>query len=192
MRFRNVIFGFILMTGVALAQAPSPTAKLPSAELDLPWSVSAQYMAPTNDWGSNWNFHGVQFDAVRTLSKHWSLDAEFDFARDGGYHDATDFGYRFGPRFNIISGHRITPFAEFLVGGAHLHAVNTRYAGPGTFTGTSSWNGFSFLTGGGVDIRLTRRFGLRGQAGVASVPYGIHKTDRDYWGQYSGGGYFRF
>ena len=55
--------------------------------------------------------------------------------------------YLIGPRIPIVTFHRITPYGKFLVG-----------LGAGSFlTGTT----FVLDYGGGVDVRLTRRFTLR-------------------------------
>ncbi|MFZ0214025.1 MAG: outer membrane beta-barrel protein [Candidatus Acidiferrales bacterium] len=64
----------------------------------------------------------------------------------------------FGPRVFL---HRrflpVTPFAEFFVGGSRL---DLNVTGPGPASKYSE-NGFSYKTGGGFDIPLTRHWSLR-------------------------------
>lgn len=64
----------------------------------------------------------------------------------------------FGPRFFLHRKHLpVTPFAEFFAGGARLD-FNVTTSGTTT---KYSQNGFSFKTGGGFDIPLTRRWTFR-------------------------------
>jgi hypothetical protein len=65
--------------------------------------------------------------------------------------------YTFGPRFSYRRWNRLTPFAQFVVGGAHANTTN------GGFLGAN--NAFAFGGGAGGDLGLDRagRFALRGQ-----------------------------
>ncbi len=54
-----------------------------------------------------------------------------------------------GPRLNLRKFDYFVPFAEFLLGGAHV--------GP-PMTGADSQTAFALLAGGGVDVALTRNF----------------------------------
>jgi outer membrane protein OmpA-like peptidoglycan-associated protein len=54
-----------------------------------------------------------------------------------------------GPRLNLRKFDYFIPFAEFLLGGAHV--------GP-PMTGADSQSAFALLAGGGVDVALTRNF----------------------------------
>jgi outer membrane protein OmpA-like peptidoglycan-associated protein/opacity protein-like surface antigen len=64
--------------------------------------------------------------------------------------------YMAGPRVSFHKK-RLTPFAQFLAGGAH---GGDSYFPSGT-TYTTTANSFAFAAGGGLDVRLTRRFALR-------------------------------
>jgi Outer membrane protein beta-barrel domain len=59
--------------------------------------------------------------------------------------------YMFGPRFNWRRS-RLTPYAQFLFGGAYA------WSGP---TYTTTQNAFATAAGGGVDYRLTNRLSLK-------------------------------
>jgi outer membrane protein OmpA-like peptidoglycan-associated protein len=61
-----------------------------------------------------------------------------------------------GPRVSWRHG-RFTPFAEFLLGGVR----GTGSYFPTATSSSSSASGFSYSTGGGLDVRLTERFGIR-------------------------------
>jgi opacity protein-like surface antigen len=61
------------------------------------------------------------------------------------------FTYLFGPRFSYRSHSRVTPFAQVLLGGAHIAA------------GGGSANGFGYSAGGGLDFAITRRLAFRPQ-----------------------------
>jgi hypothetical protein len=187
---RIIVLGLMIaFVASCLAQEPSAAGKMPRSNgLETSWMLSAQYLKSTDDWGPNWHFNGVLIDFTHDIAKRWAITGELDLNKANG-HDATDIGYRIGPRFNLTTRHRIVPFVQFLLGGAHMHAVNTRYALPNI---DSTWDGFSWLGGGGVDVRVSHHFGMRGQIGVASVPFGIHVVDRDYWPQYSGGVTYRW
>ncbi|WP_148210186.1 porin family protein [Candidatus Korobacter versatilis] len=188
MRWISAFCGILFLTTLAIAQAPTPTGKLPNAGAnnETPWMFSAQYVKPTNDWGPNNHFNGMLLDVTRSFSPRWGITGEFDWSKSNG-HDGNQLGYRVGPRVNLITGHKVVPFAQFLLGGAHLHETGTRASGV-----DSNWNGVSWLGGGGVDILLTPHFGIRGQIDITSVPFGTHLTDRDYWPQYGGGVTYRW
>jgi hypothetical protein len=65
-----------------------------------------------------------------------------------------------GPQFSASRG-RVTPFARFLLGDTHMSTAIDSLPNYITFT---SNNSFTFGGGGGVDVRVSRRFALRGQA----------------------------
>jgi opacity protein-like surface antigen len=55
--------------------------------------------------------------------------------------------FLFGPKIEVRTG-KFTPFAQFLVGGAHV-------------TGSGGSSSFAWAAGGGVDMNLTHRFSIR-------------------------------
>jgi len=98
------------------------------------------------------------------------LGAVADF---GGYHwsqdgaDATAVTYLFGPKVAFRHG-PITPFAQVLLGGAHLSGseacvsdVRVRRQGGIFGCGSGSDDSFSMAIGGGVDWNATSHIGIR-------------------------------
>lgn len=81
----------------------------------------------------------------------------------GGYH-ASPFNnslntvtYLFGPRFSYRRSSRITPFAQVLVGGAHLSGAG------------NSTNSFAVGAGGGFDFGVSQRLALRTQVDYIGI-----------------------
>ena len=82
------------------------------------------------------------------------------FLGDFGAYHASPFGsslntYTFlaGPRFSARNRSRITPFAQALIGGAHLTAGGS----------SGSVTPFAIGGGGGIDVRMTEHLALRPQ-----------------------------
>jgi outer membrane immunogenic protein len=65
--------------------------------------------------------------------------------------------YLAGPRYTWTRAHRVAPFAQALVGGAHASGA----LAPGSSGLPGSSNAFAMTAGGGLDIGLTRRIALR-------------------------------
>jgi hypothetical protein len=79
---------------------------------------------------------------------------------DLGVYHASPFGsslntYTFlvGPRFSARNRSRITPFAQALIGGAHLTAGSS----------SGSVTPFAIGAGGGIDVQMTKHLALRPQ-----------------------------
>jgi peptidoglycan-associated lipoprotein len=118
--------------------------------------ISLGYSYLREGFSNGINAQGGNLSATGYVN-HW-LGITGDF---GAYH-ASPFGvsantYTFlvGPRFAYRSQDRVMPFAQVLVGGAHLTA--------GGFGVSGSTSGFAWSTGGGVDLGITRRLALRPQ-----------------------------
>jgi len=83
----------------------------------------------------------------------------------GGYHaspggvSVNTYTYLFGPRINFRNPTRITPFAQFLVGAAHLTAGN----------GGGSTTDFSYSFGGGVDLPVLPHLAVRPQVDYVGI-----------------------
>jgi opacity protein-like surface antigen len=104
------------------------------------------------------NLHGGSA-SIAYNANHW-LSGVADF---GGYHsndilgtgvDGTLSTYLFGPRVSFHRDSRITPFGQILFGVAHIGGSN------GLAFSTSN-NSFAMTVGGGVDIKVSRRFSIR-------------------------------
>ena len=107
------------------------------------------------------NMNGLSGEFATGLGHGFSVVADL-----GGDHQSSVTGsglslwlvdYLFGPRLSYRRAKRWTPFAQFLVGGAH--GSGTLF---GTTAGTSgSANGFALSTGGGLDWNATRHVSVR-------------------------------
>ena len=127
---------------------------------------------PTGDMAVSYSFlregvsNGINANGG-TISGAFMLKPWLGLTGDfSGFHatpfggSANTFAYQGGPRFYLRSHSRVTPFAEVLLGGAHVYGNG------------GSANGFAFSIGGGVDVGLTKRLALRPQ-----VDYlGIHSS----------------
>ena len=67
------------------------------------------------------------------------------------------FSYLFGPRFTLRKSDRWQPFGEVLLGGAHA----TGTFEPSFSGGSGSFNSFSLVAGGGLDIHIMRHIDIR-------------------------------
>jgi outer membrane immunogenic protein len=71
--------------------------------------------------------------------------------------DLTLTSFLAGPRYTWTRPHRLAPFAQALLGGAHASGA----LAPGSSGLPGSANAFAMTAGGGLDIGLTRRIALR-------------------------------
>ena len=95
------------------------------------------------------------------LNERWAIVADVDMHEpsNDSYRVTT---YRFGPRMTRRAGERVTTFAHFLAGGAHLSI-------PSLGSGSPTSNGFAMLMGGGVDIGIKPWIGIRALDGGYSA-----------------------
>jgi hypothetical protein len=81
----------------------------------------------------------------------------------GGYHASpggvslNTYTFLFGPRINFRNPTKITPFAQFLAGAAHLTA------------GGGSSTDFSYSVGGGVDLHVLPHLSVRPQLDYVGI-----------------------
>ncbi len=144
MRKITWLAGAILLLSVSAAAQETPQAE-----------VSAGYsFFRISESGSSSNFNGGSGSIAFNVN-HW-LGVVGDV---GAYHNS-DFGvssnvytYQFGPRISFRGSGRVTPFAQVLVGGAHLTASAGGSSG--------SINSFAMSAGGGVDFRANEYMAIR-------------------------------
>lgn len=122
--------------------------------------------------GVGYNFNGGSGSLAYNLTPWLGVVGDF-----GGYHwsgsgdfageDSTVVTYLFGPKVSFRRG-PITPFAQVLLGGAHISASDNecedvRIHGNGTSCGSTSGSqsGFSMALGGGLDWNATSHIGIR-------------------------------
>lgn len=69
------------------------------------------------------------------------------------------YAFLAGPRFFPLGRRRLTPFAQMLLGGAHYNfSASAQPPLPGQ---SASDTAYSWLAGGGLDVRVKRHWGLR-------------------------------
>ena len=82
----------------------------------------------------------------------------------GAYHaspggaSVNTYTYLFGPRVNFKNPTKVTPFAQFLVGGAHI-----------TVAGAGSASNFAYSVGGGVDLGVLPHLAIRPQLDYVGI-----------------------
>jgi Outer membrane protein beta-barrel domain len=111
-----------------------------------------------NNSGQNWN--GWDANATYYFQKHLGVQGDFsgsyatipDFF--GGSHVSTHvYTYSGGPVVALNAGGKVNPFVHALFGGVRLS---------GSQSGVSaSFNGFTTMVGGGVDVKVAPRIAFR-------------------------------
>lgn len=108
------------------------------------------------------NFHGWHASVAGNVNKWFGLAADFT-GHYGGAVDEDGFderqrvhSYHFGPRFSLRRK-RLTAFAHALFGASRLETSLTGFGQRFEFDDT----GFSFVLGGGLDIKVHDRLSIR-------------------------------
>lgn len=200
-RVTQSVLVLVMLSVWAAAQAPAPTAKLPSPSEPDKNEVFGGFVYEPTDWGPAWQtYYGFDVNYTRSLSKRFGAVADFDYYRNndslagdldhGQAHNSSAYGYRFGPRVNFVKNRRFQPYGVFLLGGAHF---TTLFPYP---THTSplvqhDWSGFSWGGGVGLDARLTKHVGARAEWFHERLPWGDASSTSD-WERFSFGATFRF
>ena len=111
------------------------------------------------------------------FTKSFSAVAEFSAQRAGNINstgeDLTLFSYLFGPRYTLRKSDRWLPFGQVLLGGAHASGTFE----PSLAGGPGSFNSFSMVAGGGLDISLNSHIGFRAFEGdyyLTRFPNGVN------------------
>jgi opacity protein-like surface antigen len=166
--------------------------------LGISISAAAQD-APRAEVSAGYQLLGLQNDVDETLEKGWYADVAGNFGRffgvvfqvSGNYKTFTEtetfsgitatvnvdlkvHEFMGGVRVNARPNPTVTPFGQFLVGGVNGSAkVSGSVTGGGeTFFSTSSSDSttdFGLQAGGGVNIQLSKRFGVRAAADFIRV-----------------------
>ena len=134
-KISGLVLGLLIVAGSALAQ------DYPKAEFSASYSyLRLGFIDGANQQGGSVSIAG-------NVNRWFGIAGDF-----GGYHTAglDTFTFLAGPRFTARNSNGVNPFAQFLVGGAHV-------------TGFSSVNPFAVSAGGGVDLPLAESVALRPQ-----------------------------
>jgi opacity protein-like surface antigen len=100
---------------------------------------------------------GFGGNAALNVNRWASIVGDFGYCGITGLPSGTsshNTNYLFGPRFSFRNYGRVTPYAQFLLGGDHATANVTGL-------GSTSANAFAWTLGGGADINLTPHLLLR-------------------------------
>jgi opacity protein-like surface antigen len=145
MRKMTFLLGVILLAAISSSAQDLPTAE-----------VSASYSFLRFGLSNGINQNGASVSVAGNLNRWLGIAGDF-----GGYHKSqagvtfNTYTYLGGPRFSYRKADRVTPFAQFLVGGAHGALSG--------FGGSGSGNAFAYSAGGGMDLALTKHVALRPQ-----------------------------
>ena len=188
----------------AAAQEPVPTAKLPTNAVPDKNQVYGGFQWQITDFeGDPWSkYFGFNANYTRTIfNKHFGVVADFDYARNNGSnvkdldrgtgHNSDDYGFRFGPRYNILVNRRFQPFVVALFGGAHFTTL-IPYPQRTSPLVQKDWFGFSYALGGGLDYRINHHWGVRGQWDHVHEPWGTENTDAADWDRITIGATYRW
>jgi peptidoglycan-associated lipoprotein len=151
-RLGPVLAALLLCSAAARGQGPSPV------EVSLGYSY-LHANAPPGQCGC-FNMNGGSGAFAANLGRGFSVVADV-----GGYfqNNVVSSGrsftmetFIFGPRYSFRHSKKLTPFVQYLAGGAH--GSGTLY---GTATTSGSVNGFSMSAGGGLDWNVSRMMSVR-------------------------------
>jgi opacity protein-like surface antigen len=123
------------------------------------FSADVRFDNPFDDDGDDFfddqqGLHGFGFSVAGNISKSFGIVGDFSYHKrelelPGNDIDFSTFNYLFGPRFTA-RGDRIEGFAHGLIGGVRRRVEQG-----------DSDNDLAFGLGGGVDIKVSRNFGIR-------------------------------
>ena len=197
------LFVLALLSVIGAAQAPLPPGRLPNVGEANNNQVYGGFLYQPTDWGQAWQkYYGFEFNYTRTIHRRFGAVLDFDFTRNnasalrdldrGQAHNSRQWAFRGGPRFNVLTGNRrFQPYLVALFGGARLTAL-VPFPGAGDPLVQKNWLGFTWAAGGGLDVRLSKHFGVRGQWDTTHVPWGTDATDSSQWDRITGGATFRW
>jgi len=151
-------------------------------QLTFPRTSAAQGLELGGGWAhatSNFGTDGFTINGAWFFTTHIAAAAEYDTMWDTT--DITGFApaptidakyhlqnFLIGPRYyfplqQVTPRHSILPFAEFQIGGSHLHSRLEQGGFPDEI---NSDGGVSWLLGGGVDYPLSSAWSARGEIGL--------------------------
>lgn len=202
-----VVLAVVMFVGLSLF-----AQEFPRAEVGVMYSYTR--FSPSLHYTPNMNINGGGGSFTYNLNHYLGVKGEFI---GGGVSKATwtvprgnvvfpagatvqssgnMFTYLFGPQIRV-PGHRISPYLNFLFGGAHTSVFADAIAACGNCTTTAapSGNSFGMSIGGGLDLPVTHVVAIK----VADIDYlmtrfnnGLTGGDNQHNFRYSAGLVFRF
>ena len=145
---RFVLFTCLVCFAATFVRAQE--SETPAAEVGLTYS----FVHRTNEQGhSGYSQNGGSGYFEYNVTRMVGLVADLG-GYDSGKRDRQTLTYLFGPRLNWRMS-RITPYVQFLFGGAYEWGL-IKSSGIST-----TQNGFSLAAGGGVDINITHHIAVK-------------------------------
>jgi outer membrane immunogenic protein len=156
---RRVLFG--VLSALCVIASPRASAQDPSKfELGADYNF-VRANAPPGGCGCI-SMNGGDGWGAYNFTNSWAAVGQIDAQQAsniGGSSgpNLTLVSFLVGPRYRAHLGDRFTPFAQFLIGGAH---ASGSLSPTNTVAGASS-NAFAMIAGGGLDIGLTPHIAIR-------------------------------
>lgn len=153
---RSVHIGAVLLFAVA---AFAQESGVPKTELGFNYSLAHLTSTPrgtdiTSNGGSGYFVYNIN----SVLGAVADFGAYHNGSQHGSFNSDTTFTYLFGPRFSWRRWSRITPYTQFLFGGARISAS---IANPAGSAYSADQNNFALAAGGGIDISVTRHVAVK-------------------------------
>lgn len=149
MRKFFILFGLVLLAaGSAMAQEG------PNYEVSGVYQYVRIYPGQGNPSSG---CQGVGGNAAVNVNRWLGIAGDFGFCSVTGLPSGTSshaINYLFGPRVSFRNYGRVTPYAQFLLGGDHSTVNVTGFP-------SASASAFAFTLGGGTDVRLTPHVSFR-------------------------------
>jgi len=177
MRSRWLVLGLCLFLAAPLAAQESalspslPSAPQPrpqTAPEDLfPWQINLgyEYLRVDSGGGVHFGLHGFTTSGTRFFNDWLGVEAGVSGAFGSPFGIPTRwFWYGAGPKIAWRHHSRIHPWGHVLVGGARIRVVQS--AGV-----PAAINSFSWVAGGGADIRLNGRLAWRVEADYVNTRF---------------------
>jgi len=164
-----LLCGVLMTTAAACAQQSHPNLMpgIASADVALTYNLERAKIASSN-CGCFW-MNGASAEVAVPVYRSFSATGSFGGASASNITPGVDlskFTYVFGPRYTYdishysgisTRGHSTHLFGEALFGGTH--AFSSSFPSPGGVV--PSANSFALQLGGGLDVTLSRGFGVR-------------------------------
>ena len=126
--------------------------------------------------------NGGNIWAAYSFSHSFSAVGEFSGQHAGNINatgeDLTLYSYLFGPRYTLRKSDRWLPFGQVLLGGAHASGTYE----PSLSGGSGSYNSFSLVAGGGLDVDVTPHIGIRAMEAdyyLTRFPNGVNERQNN-------------
>jgi hypothetical protein len=166
---------FFFCNALGWSQTP-PDRTTPKTRPDI---YAGYSYLPVNFWKGSVNIYGGEngwnagFDAPVIKGIAGTADIAQYYSSYSSTDSSNALTFLAGPRFFIpVGSSRIRPFADVLVGGAHIG-----YTGFDGYTPFKTNTSFAFSADGGLDYRLNRHLLLRAQGGYLHTSFSTSDSE---------------